>query len=173
MGSAFSGEGAVASSLNFAAREFPREIERKFFVAKLPPEIENYPCQAIEQGYLLITETNAEVRLRKAGGSFTLTVKSGGDMVRSEAEIEIDSVLFNDLWPATVGRRLEKTRYQVVYGDLTIQVDVYGGKLQGLILAEVEFDSLEESTRFVPPAWFGREVTADKRYKARELVLRG
>ena len=175
MESAFSREDVAGCSRSAVGSiaGFREEIERKFFVAKLPPDIENYPQQAIEQGYLLITEKDAEVRLRRAGDSFILAVKGGGDMVRSEGEIEIDASLFGELSPATLGRRLKKVRYRIPYGDLTIEVDIYGGKLEGLILAEVEFSSVEESSRFVPPPWFGREVTADKRYKARELVLRG
>lgn len=149
-----------------------QEIERKFFVAQMPPDLESYPHQAITQGYLIFGEGGGEVRLRKSGQTCSLTAKGGGDLVRAEGQVPISPELFNELWPATAGRVLEKTRYQIPYQGFTIELDVYAGKLQGLVLAEVEFKSVEESAQFVPPPWFGREVTADRRYKARELVLR-
>jgi adenylate cyclase len=46
------------------------------------------------------------------------------------------------LWRLTVGRRLEKTRYRIPLGRLTIELDVFHGKLRGLIVAEVEFASM-------------------------------
>jgi adenylate cyclase len=150
------------------------EIERKFFVAKLPEDLQQqYHSYEIKQGYLLMTPNGAELRLRQAGEKYSLGVKSGGDLERREGELNIDAELFRELWPATDGRRLEKVRYLIPLGEATVELDIYGGKLEGLVLAEVEFSSVEQSAAFVPPDWFGREVTADRRYKARELVARG
>jgi CYTH domain-containing protein len=50
---------------------------------------------------------------------------------------------------------------------------VYSGALTGLMVAEVEFPSEEAARAFVPPAWFGREVTNDSRYKNRRLATEG
>ncbi len=41
------------------------------------------------------------------------------------------------------------------------------------MLVEVEFGSIDESRRFRPPAWFGEEVTDNKRYKNNALALHG
>ncbi len=54
-----------------------------------------------------------------------------------------------------------------------MEVDVYHGELAGLVTAECEFASPEESRRFVPPDWFGREVTNDPAYKNQSLAVRG
>jgi adenylate cyclase len=150
-----------------------QEIERKFFVAKLPESISGCRADEIVQGYVLFTEAGSEIRLRWAAERCFLSVKSCGDLIREEGQIEISPGLFQEFWPATEGRRLEKTRYTVPYGEFTIELDVYRGKLEGLMIAEVEFSSTEQSAAFSPPDWFGREITADQRYKARELVLRG
>jgi CYTH domain-containing protein len=58
-------------------------------------------------------------------------------------------------------------------GGLTIELDVYTGALDGLVLAEVEFSSEAASAAYEPPAWFGPEVTEDLRYANRALAVDG
>ncbi|MEK7498570.1 MAG: adenylate cyclase, partial [Patescibacteria group bacterium] len=71
------------------------------------------------------------------------------------------------------GRRLEKTRYMIPHKDTTLELDIYGGSLEGLIVVEVEFPSEELSEKFDVPVWFGEETTDDKRYKNQSLALHG
>lgn len=104
---------------------------------------------------------------------YSLTVKSGGEKTRTETEIEITSKQFNALWPATRGKQLKKIRYQIPYGNLTIELDVYLGRFDGLVVAEVEFDSEKGSNDFILPDWFGKEVTEDPHYKNKNIALRG
>ena len=114
------------------------------------------------------------MRIRRRDGSATLTVKSAGGRTRVEEELEIDVERFARLWPLTAGRRLEKTRYEIPAGDgLTIELDVYGGSLAGLLVAEVEFDSEDAADAFYGPGWFGREVTDDSRYRNQRLAHEG
>ncbi len=149
------------------------EIERKFLVAEVPGELDRFPAEAIEQGYIVI-EGSAEVRVRRRGGRTLLTVKSGAGGVRVEEEFEIDERRFASLWPLSDGRRVAKTRYRLPEdGDLTIELDVYAGALDGLVLAEVEFDSEAASEAYEPPDWFGPEVTEDLRYANRALAVDG
>ena len=54
-----------------------------------------------------------------------------------------------------------------------IELDVYDGALTGLLTAEVEFASLEASVAFRPPPWLNREITEDKRYKNKNLAVKG
>ena len=149
------------------------EIERKFLVKELPPEIDRYPHSEIIQGYLMITDNGVEVRVRKRAGRCTHTVKSGSGLVRKEAEKEITQAEFNESWPETQGKRVEKVRYDIEHEDYMVELDIYSGDLEGLVVAEVEFDSEEESSHFDPPKWFGEEVTLDERYKNKNLALHG
>ncbi len=55
-------------------------------------------------------------------------------------------------------------RYEVPWKKLIIEIDVYHGCNQGLIVAEVEFPNHASRRKFKPPGWFGREVTGEKRY---------
>jgi adenylate cyclase len=150
------------------------EIERKFLVVEPPADLERWPSTAIDQGYLAITDDRPEVRIRRRDGQAWLTVKSGGGRVRVEEEIEIDADRFDRLWPLTEGLRIEKTRYEIDAGDgRVIELDVYGGGLDGLITAEVEFDSEEAAEAFAPPPWLGDDVTEDVRYKNQRLARDG
>jgi adenylate cyclase len=149
------------------------EIERKFLVEELPDGLDSYPHREIEQGYLAITD-DVEVRVRRYGDLAFLTIKSAGGESRIEEEIEIDQRRFDALWPLTEGRRIEKRRYRLPGGEgLTIELDVYRGRLEGLITAEVEFGSLADAAAFTPPDWLGRELTDEPRYKNKRLATDG
>lgn len=149
------------------------EIERKFLVKELPPELDRYPHSEIVQGYLMITENDVEIRVRKKGGRCFHTVKSGTGLVRRESEKEITEAEFAEYWPETLGKRIEKVRYEIEYEESIIELDIYSGELAGLVVAEVEFESEEESSHFLAPDWFETEVTHDERYKNKNLALKG
>jgi adenylate cyclase len=151
----------------------PQEIERKFLVEALPPDLERYPCTAIEQGYVTYSEDGVEVRLRHKGDQYYETVKHGGALVRMELEIELTEGQFEALWPTTEGKRLQKIRYKIPYEDRVIELDVYRVTLEGLITADVEFDSIEQSQAFIPPDWLGTEITGHPKYRNRFLAESG
>jgi CYTH domain-containing protein/CHAD domain-containing protein len=149
------------------------EIERKFLVNELPPGLDSYPREEIDQGYLAI-DGDVELRVRRLGGEkVVLTLKAGKGESRLEEEFEIDASRFGALWPLTRGRRLRKVRYRIpAGGDLMFELDVYGGFLSGLMTVEVEFPSAEASAAFEPPPWVGKEVTRDASYKNQALAQR-
>lgn len=149
------------------------EIERKWLVPQAPEEALAAHSVRIEQGYLTIGGDGAETRVRRKGEQAYLTVKSGSGMTRSEHEVELTDEQFDALWPATEGARVLKQRHVLRADDgHTIELDVYGGKLEGLIVAEVEFDDPWGAESFVAPSWFGLEVTDDPEYKNHRLALR-
>jgi adenylate cyclase len=150
----------------------PVEIERKWLVADLPAPVKQQGAEVI-QGYIAIAADGTEVRLRQSDGRFFQTVKSEGGLVRDEIELDLTQDQFKVLWKATAGRQLKKTRYTWHWDEKRVEIDVYHGSLAGLVVAEVEFTSASESARFVPPQWFGTEVTEDKRYKNVNLALHG
>jgi CYTH domain-containing protein len=147
------------------------EIERKFLVDRRPSDI-NLTSAALKQGYLVIGD-DGEARIRDAGGAFTLTVKSRGSLSREEHEIPLSREQFDELWPATLGRRVEKTRHEFALDGMAAALDIFEGDLDGLVTVEVEFPSLAAARAFVPPEWFGREVTGDASYKNASLAVHG
>lgn len=149
------------------------EIERKFLVDRLPdPESLTAPTP-IDQGYVAAGSDGTEVRLRRKGDRFYQTIKQGQGLSRLQTEVVLSESQFEAIWPLTEGRRVRKDRHQIPFGQFVIELDVFHGPLEGLVLAEVEFKSVEQAARFQPPEWFGEEVTNDSHYRNRNLALMG
>ncbi|HLF33571.1 MAG TPA: hypothetical protein VI583_05015 [Cyclobacteriaceae bacterium] len=148
------------------------EIERKFLLnlCDLPVNIDSLEHVVIEQGYIFWNETGDESRLRKSAERYLLSFKTGSGVSRTETEIELTRVQFDRLWPMTEGRRLQKTRYFLKDHDHLIEIDVYAGKACGLTVAEVEFNNVGDYKSFIPPAWFGREISQDEAFRNRNLA---
>lgn len=147
------------------------EIERKFLVAALPDGLESFPRKEMEQTYI---STSPTIRIRKSDNSFILTVKGSGSIAREEFELELTEDQYASLLKKAETPSVVKTRYLIpLEGSLTAELDIYHGKLDGLYTVEVEFSSLEEASSFIPPAWFGADVSEDKRYKNTALSIYG
>lgn len=146
------------------------EIERKFLIPKLPDDLESYAFHLIEQGYLC---TDPVVRIRRQDDNYILTYKGKGLMCREEYNLPLNSESFAHLKEKIDGILIEKKRYLIPLTEkLTIELDVFEGELAPLVLAEVEFETKEEAERFVPPAWFGEDVTFSSKYHNSTLSKR-
>lgn len=152
------------------------EIERKFLINEMPEELENYKKIEIEQGYI---STRPTIRIRRADERYILTVKSrlnistkaGDPIVNNELECDISREEYENLKEKINGRTLEKTRFIIpIDGGLTIELDVFKGRLKGLVFAEVEFESVDAANNFNKPSWLGKDVSDDKRYRNSEIV---
>jgi len=146
------------------------EIERRFLVDVLPEPLPR-PTRIL-QGYLMTSP--AAVRVRSADGTYTLTIKSGSGVRRTEIERTLDAAEFDALWEVATDLRIEKRRHEVELDDGgTAELDLFDGALAGRRLVEVEFDDESAAAAFEPPAWFGREVTDDGRYTNASLSRHG
>jgi len=149
------------------------ERERRYLVDAAPEQAREAPASELRQGYLA-ADQHRSIRVRDAGrDGCTLTIKAGDGAERTELEWPIDRREFDAAWPHTDGHRIEKTRRRIPYGQHVIELDVFGGDLDGLVVAEVEFSSTDAMTAFEPPDWFGPEVTDDGRYTNASLALYG
>ncbi len=149
------------------------EIERKFLisdVADIPLDVAKYKYKTIEQGYIC---TSPVIRVRRSDDKYILTIKGEGMMAREEHELPLDEETYNRLRDKADGIIIAKHRYLIPlsdvtdaadYSDLTLELDVFMGLHQGLIIAEIEFPSEELATGFEPPAWLSEDVTNDGRY---------
>jgi CYTH domain-containing protein len=145
------------------------EIERRFLVAVAPEPLPR-PTRLV-QGYLMTGPPS--VRVRSADGVYTLTIKTGRGISRMEIEHPLTAAQFDGLFPDTVAR-IEKRRHRVDLGDGHVaELDLFDGALDGHRLVEVEFDDVDAAHRFVPPTWFGDEVTDDGRYTNASLAAHG
>ena len=161
------------------------EIERKYLVDNLPEGYEAAPRQEIEQCYL---STSPTLRIRRMGDVYILTIKVHQPVATStaihniEEEFALSAEQYQRLKTSMIGSAVEKTRYRIVLGReqraeetprLVAELDIFHGRHEGLVLVEVEFADTEEANHFVPPEWFGREVSDDPHYRNSYLALHG
>lgn len=139
------------------------EIERKYLIHNIPFDLNNYPHREIEQAYLNVDPV---IRIRRKDNDYFLTYKSKGLLAREEYDLPLNAEAYAHLLEKADGNILTKTRYEIPLGDhLIIEMDIFHGKFEGLILAEVEFPSLEEANSFSPPEYFGEDVTFSTEYQ--------
>ena len=138
------------------------EIERKFLVAQLPDNLDNYNCRYIEQGYL---STKPVVRVRRDNDDYYLTYKGSGMMAREEYNLPLTKDSYEHLIKKADGNIITKKRYEIPDGNgYTIELDIFEGLFTGTILAEVEFPTIEAANSYTAPSWFIDDVTNDPAY---------
>ena len=141
------------------------EIERKFKVKDKSFIKEAIRDTRITQGYLS-KAAEMTVRVRKTAKKCTLTVKGKSTedgLSRDEFEMDIsqdNAATMLSMIPKQY--ILDKTRYIVDYNGSEFEVDVFHGRHEGLIIAEIELKSKDQ--KFSKPSWLGEEVTGDVRY---------
>ena len=147
------------------------EIERKYLITAPPQECFSCPCRSIEQAYLC---DDPVVRICRDGERYYLTYKGRGLLAREEANLPLNEASYRHLLSKADGIVLTKKRYCIPLEgtSLTIELDVFEGAYEGLMLAEVEFPTEEEALAFTPPAWFGQDVTFTGEYQNSRLALR-
>lgn len=137
------------------------EIEKKFLVNYIP-DLKDCKCFYIKQGYI---STNPVLRIRQKDEKYIFTFKGKGDISREEIEKEITKEEFDNLWLKIEGQPIIKSRYIIpLENGLIAELDIYDGNLKGFKNVEVEFDSIEEAENFIPPDWFGEDITKNIKY---------
>lgn len=147
------------------------EIERKFLVDHalwnaLTKPTPNY----LIQGYLH-SEPGKTIRVRATNdkGFITIKGKSSADgLSRSEFEYEIPKQEAIELLSNFTKKTIEKNRYEIEFEGNVWEVDVFEGDNAGLIIAEIELESPDQS--FIKPDWVRAEVTSDFRYFNSALI---
>lgn len=146
------------------------EIERKFLVKKGGA----YKCAAfssshIQQGYIPSETATVRIRLRDDKAYLTIKSKSAdGGLSRYEFEKEILPDEARELLKLCQGGVIDKHRYLVRSGNHVFEVDEFHGDNDGLVMAEVELASKDES--FEKPGFIGPEVTGDRRFYNKHML---
>jgi adenylate cyclase len=138
-----------------------KEIERKYLVK--PSWVPQGDGIHFKQGYLN-SQKERVVRVRIEGTKAKLTIKGiTTGVTRSEFEytIPVDdaAILLDQLCEKPL---IDKHRHVEKHGGHTWEIDVFHGDNEGLVIAEVELKS-EDETLELPP-WAGAEVSSDPRY---------
>lgn len=168
------------------------EIERKYLINTLPENLESFPFRIIEQGYLstepvvrirrdnddyILTYKSKGLMIREeynlpltAESYEHLKEKIDGRLISKKRYLiplpKKKSVEIHASEPLSVLDYIEQERDASGHPelDLTIELDVFSGELAPLVLAEVEFPDEESANEFVPPYWFGEDVTFSTEY---------
>lgn len=147
------------------------EIERKYLVKEIPANLDQYESKKIAQGYLC---TEPVVRIRRSNNDYYMTYKGDGLMAREEYNLPLTEEAYTHLRPKIDGLLIAKTRYLIPLNDkLTAELDIFEEDLKGLVIVEVEFDSIEEANAFTSPDWFGEDVTNSGKYHNSYLSQHG
>lgn len=158
------------------------EIERKFLLKALPAALALYNKEEIEQGYLCV---NPVVRVRRQGEAYYLTYKGSGMLAREEYNLPLTREGYAHLLAKADGYVITKTRYFIGTEELdcwdqphtpralshadvgdgrVIELDVFHGQLEGLVMAEIEFSDREQADSFPLPECVLADVTYDEHY---------
>jgi adenylate cyclase len=145
-----------------------QEIERKFLVQGEFKSLSNASYR-IAQGYLSSApERTVRIRIKDDKGFITIKgASSPTGIARYEWEKEITLNDAEELLKLCEPTIIDKTRYIVPHRNLDFEVDVFHGKNEGLIVAEIELEY--ENQVIELPSWIGREVTGIKKYYNAEL----
>ena len=156
-----------------------REIERKFVLKGMPHlfnHISLMGVKIIEQTYLATGEE--EIRIRKASGistrsnndQYTLTIKKGSGLEREETETAILESTYERVLSTINAVPIIKQRGYIRLRGLKIEIDTYlNPELKGLIVAEIEFDTMQDAVDAELPDWLDTEVTHDASFKNQAL----
>ncbi len=133
------------------------------FLVKWLPKLDGLDNKDIDQDY--VSDEVEPLRLRKIGERCELSKKinlSAGDISRrDEFTVPLAKGEYERLRTLSV-KRLQKTRYYAPLPEgLVAEIDVFHDKLEGLIMVEVEFGDESARRAFVPPPWFGRDVSQE------------
>lgn len=139
------------------------EIERKFTLKSDHWRNEVTNSQRMVQGYLAGNDLTS-VRIRISGDQANINIKSATlGIFRQEYEYAIPindaQKMLDDLCTKPI---IDKVRHLVTFAGKLWEIDEFSGDNQGLIVAEIELDDVNE--KFELPKWVDEDVSHDKRY---------
>lgn len=154
------------------------EIEHKYlidindpFYFDLDTLLETSEKYNIEQGYVIDDSNQGILRVRISGDdkaylTFKRSTKERGKNIEIEAEIPVESA---KILLGQCERKISKTRHLIPHGDYVWEVDVFRGRLEGLVMAEIELKSTDDV--YHHPKWLGKDVTDDGRFSNYNLSV--
>lgn len=147
-----------------------KEIERKFLVSSSTWR-DHIDAEIRIRQFYLAASPGRTIRIRISDGDKAmLTLKfSGKGPGRDEFEYPVPLAEAEEMLAFAIGRVIEKTRFHVSHRGYLYEVDVFGGPLAGLVIAELE--TPDDVPADMLPDWLGREVTSEPRFYNASLAL--
>ena len=141
------------------------EYEFTYLARFLPPGVETWPTLQLVDVYVPEDiDVHPRVRLRQRDREYEFTKKlptEGSDASsHSEISVALTEVEFLALTDGKA-RRVEKSRCWGVIDGYRLEVDIFKGRLKGLVLIEVEFPNRNAMRKFSMPTFCLADVTQE------------
>lgn len=141
------------------------EIEKTYLAKFLPNGLSKCESKKMLDIYLPKKSKHAKLRIRQSGSSYVITKKSLISEDNASTQLEENIKLTPDEFKAfskISGNRISKTRYYYPYKNQIAEIDVFSGKLKGLVLIDFEFKNQKDLKKFVMPDFCLADVTEEE-----------
>ncbi len=145
------------------------EQERTFLVKRIPEELETFNKKEMVDIYYPLEERHPTLRLRKNGDRYELTSKKPPENMDTSSLIEETVHLTKEEYESLAknpGKVVKKIRHwtdKVIDGKkVRIEIDVFKDNLEGLVLADFEFENEAYKKTFSIPHYCMAEVTQEE-----------
>jgi CYTH domain-containing protein len=140
------------------------ELERTFLLKYIPANLKKSKSAELIDIYLPKSSKHPHLRIRKRGDKFEITkkvpIKEQNSSEQYEFTIALDSEEFKSL-DKVRGKKIRKIRYFYPIDGRLCEIDVFQDDLKGLIVADFEFEDVEQKNSFTPPDFCLADVTQD------------
>jgi CYTH domain-containing protein len=140
------------------------ELEKTYLARWVPKNLTDCDRAEMLDVYIPASSPHPHLRLRKRGEILEMTKKTLVNLGDASSQLEQTIILAQDEFDALVqvgGKRVRKIRHYLKYNDRIIEVDVFQDALAGLVLVDVEFDTVEEKDSFLMPDFCLIEITQE------------
>ena len=141
------------------------ELEKTYLAREVPKNLKECEQKEIIDVYIPKSSKHPVLRLRKNGSKYEMTkkepVKEGDASHQNEQTIILTKEEFDSLNEQVQGKRVRKIRYYYEYKGITAEIDVFQDKLEGLVLVDFEFESIQEKDNFKIPDFCLADVTQE------------
>lgn len=140
------------------------ELEKTYLAKYLPQDLEKSPSEEIVDIYISRNKIPPRLRIRRRGEKFEITKKGpkkeGDASHLIEDTIKIEKEEFNELYKLC-NKIVTKTRYRYKYNNKTAEFDIFQKGLEGLVLVDIEFETIKEKDNFKIPNFCLDDVTQE------------
>ncbi|MFW5884754.1 MAG: CYTH domain-containing protein [Patescibacteria group bacterium] len=141
------------------------ELEKTYLAKYLPEDLKKSPSKELIDVYIPGSHLHPRLRLRKNGGNFEITKKQpkveGDASAQTEETIVLSREEFEALNNQVEGKRVRKIRYFYNHQGRRAEIDVFQDDLEGLVLVDFEFESVNDKEKFLMPGFCLAEVTQE------------
>lgn len=153
---------------------FNIEIQRNYLASRVPEEISGVePVHMVDVFFPADVSVESHLRARRYGDSYELTklipVVGSHSTAHLEQSISLDPAEFESVIAGN-HRAIVKDRFNVRIAGLRAEVDVFRGRLEGLVIIEISFEDEVHTKGYAPPLCCGADVTDEEFIVAGQLA---